>query len=458
MTPGVEAFTSGDRRWRQTDHCRRARTEWQKRRKPRSRIGTIITVVIIVIIGVLIWQRRTEQKRLLHRIAVGTPAEQMAAVRRLVDRETLADAMDEAPRWVQENTVTAIERMADRRAFEQMIAAKSLLDAPVEERCNRILVLTGRPVIAVLVDSIRNKDGAIRGAAIAPLQRIGEPVVAPVVALADAWDQYVRDCVRDVLAVIGTPATKPLMDIIYQYQPPEGASAAKHLRRRGTAIATLELMKAPAIPALLEGLKKPEPEIRGAIVTMLGHIADQSIAAPLPAAEAEKVIKPMLAALEDSEWTVRRKAAEALGPMFAKTVASPTLEGTNPLVAYLKTPDVPKHITSVLIGHLDDLRAEVKAGAAQSLGLVADPVAAGPLAKTLMVKPSGAWKELGLALERIGPAAVPAVANALATSPDPNVRIVATDVLANIGGATSVENTRPGSDRPGRRGGPATRH
>jgi HEAT repeat protein len=406
--------------------------------EPRSRIGTVVTVIIIVIIGVIIWQRRTEMHRLLHRIEVGTPDEQMRAVRRFVEKETLPDAMEEAPRWVQENTVTALERMADHKALEQMIAAKSLLDAPVEARCNRILVRIGRPAIDVLVDSLKDKDAAIRGAAVAPLQQIGEPVVKPVLALADAWDQYVRDAVRDVLAVVGEPAMPELMRIVYQYEPPAGKSAAKHLRRRDTAIRTIEAMRAPAISSLIAGLTRPEPEIRGAIVTMLGHIADQSIAGPLAAAEAVRVIKPLLAALEDPEWTVRRKAAEALGPMFAKTVASPTPDGLNPLIAHLKTPDVPSRVTSTLIKHLDDARAEVKAAAAQSLGLVGDPVAAEPLVRTLMEKPGGAWKELGLALQRIGNQAVPAVSRALG-SPNEDVRILATGVLANIGGKETIE-------------------
>ncbi len=407
--------------------------------EPRSRLGTIITVLIIIIIGVVIWQRRTEMRRLLHVIEVGTSDQQLHAVRRFVDRETLGDAMEqEVPRWAQQNVVTALERMTDQKALRQMIVAKSRLDAPVEERCNRILVRTGRRAIGVLVDSLKDKDAAIRGAAIAPLQRIGEPVVEPVLELAGAWDQYVRDAVRDVLAVVGEPATPALMKIVYEYEPPPGVRPAEHLRRQGTAVATLEKMKAPAIHALVEGLKNPHPEVRGSIVTMLGHIADQSVAVPLAPADAERVIQPLLKALRDPAWTVRRKAAEALGPMFAKTVAAPTPAGNNPLIEYLGASDVPDRVTTRLIQLLDDRRPDVKAAAAQSLGLIGDARAAQPLVHTLMEKPEGAWKELELALERIGVPAVAAVSKALASN-NADVRVVATNVLADIGDPSTVE-------------------
>ncbi len=408
--------------------------------EPRSRLGTIITVLIIIIIGVIIWHRRTEMHRLLRLIEVGTPEQQLHAVRRFVDRETLGDAMEQevVPRWAQQNVVTALERMTDQKALQQMIVAKSRLDAPVEERCNCILTRTGRRAIGVLVDSLKNKDAAIRGAAIAPLQRIGEPVVEPVLELADAWDQYVRDAVRDVLAVVGEPATPALMKIVYQYEPPPGIRPAKHLRRQGTAVATLEKMKAPAIHALVEGLKNPHPEVRGSIVTMLGHIADQSVAVPLAPADAERVIQPILTALRDPAWTVRRKAAEALGPVFAKTVAAPTPAGNNPLIEYLGTSAVPDQVTTRLIQSLDDPRPDVKAAAAQSLGLIGDARAAQPLVRTLMEKPQGAWKELELALQRIGTPAVAAVSRAL-TSNNADVRVVATNVLADIGDPSTVE-------------------
>ncbi len=409
----------------------------------RNLTRAIVGVAIIALIA-LAWYRRTEIPRLVDTIANGTPAERVGAVQRLIAKEKLAEAMEDAPRWVQYNSVAALAQIGDHEAMAQMLEAKWDFDQPIEQWCETLLVAWGDSAVGPLVEAIQDKDSHIRAATIVPLSKIKEPAKPPLLELTGAWDQYVRDAVRDVFAKADmAPLVRDeLIELLKERQPRDDETPAKHLRRRGTAVAALEKMTMHAFEPLFALLhyedhdRAFQAELRGQAAASLGNIADQTKDSPIAVADAVKVIDPLIGALGDDDWTVRRRAAEALGPV-CKVKEPPTdpLEQqklaapVGPLIALLSA-DEPR---------------DVRAGAAESLGLMGGVRAAGPLGVALAndAQRAGASQELALALERIGEPAVPALQAALQHS-DADVRELATATLANIGGPASA---RPLAER-----------
>jgi HEAT repeat protein len=177
-------------------------------------------------------------------------------------------------------------------------------------------------------------------------------------------------------------------------------------------------MKVPAIgPIMTELLPSQRPEVRGTACTMLGVIIDQSLAPPIAAAEATKTVQPLLDRLvTDEAWSVRRKAASALGMLGKLGRADAT-------------------IVNALIGHLDvaaETQPEVRAASAEALGKLVATQAAPALVHALMTGRQGATIEIATALQRLGPPAVPSIVAALSSS-DAEVRRVATNTIAEIG-------------------------
>jgi HEAT repeat protein len=403
----------------------------------RNLTRAIVGVVIIALIGFALY-RRTEIPRLVDTIANGTPAERLEAVQRLIAREKLAEAMLDAPRCVQYNCVAALARIGDHEAMAQMLEAKWDFDEPIEKWCETLLVAWGDTAVGPLVEAIQDKDSHIRAATVVPLSKIGEPAKEPLLELTGAWDQYVRDAVRDVFAKADmAPLVRDeLIEILKERQPRPDETPAKHLRRRGTAIAALEKMTTNAFEPLFALLHYEDHdaafqgELRGQAASSLGNIADQTKDSPIAVADAVRVIEPLIDALSDEDWTVRRRVAEALGP-----------------VCKVKAPPADPEQQRQLAAPVDPLIAllsaaqprDVRGAAAESLGLMGSVRAARPLGVALAndAQRAGAAQEIALALERIGAEAVPALDAALRHR-DPDVRELATSTLANIGGPTST--------------------
>ncbi len=91
-----------------------------------------------------------------------------------------------------------------------------------------------------------------------------------------------------------------------------------------------------------------------------------------------------------------------------------------------------------LVAHLSDPQPEVRAASAGSLGLIGDASTAGPLVNTLVTNRRGAIREIVVALEKIGPGALPATIPAL-SNPEREVREAATEAVAVIGTTGAVE-------------------
>ncbi|MGD8237117.1 MAG: HEAT repeat domain-containing protein [Armatimonadota bacterium] len=405
--------------------------------KARRNLTRAIVGVAIVALIVFAYYRKTEIPRLVDRIANGTPAERLDAVKRLIAKEKLAEAMEEASRPAQYNCVAALVQIGDHQAMAQMLEAKWDFDLPIETWCQTILVTWGDSAVGPLIEALQNKDGHIRGASLVALSKIGEAAKPPLLELTGAWDLYVRDAVRDTCAKADmAPLIRDeLIEIVKESEPRPGETPAKHIRRRDTAVRALEAMKVPAFEVLVKLLRHADPdpafgaELRGQAALSLGRIADQTKDSPIAVADAITVIDDLIEALGDPDWTVQRRAAAALGPV-CKVKAEPEdpaerqelARPIDPLIALLNAP-----------------QPDVRAAAAESLGLIGTVRAAAPLGAALAddTRRAGAGPEIALAIERIGgPPAVKTLSASLQHG-DPDVRELATATLANIGGPAS---------------------
>lgn len=405
----------------------------------RRQITWVLIIAAILAVIIIASHRRGELARLATTIGEGTPGQRIAAVRTLIAKQKLMEALEDQPRWVQDKALAAITLIGTNDAYYELLTAHAMLDAPVQARDQAALTRLGQRGVEIFIEAIQDKDGVTRGTAKAPLTNVGKaleaddtlahnPVIDGCMRLLDAWDQYVRDMVRDVLAAIATPrVSDKLVPVMQQTEPgtkmlPDGTirdqTTQEFMRARGTAEATLIAMKVPAIQPIIDHLLtyRESAEVRGNAARVLGTIANQTNN-NIPPADAVQVVAPLLDRLSnDEQWAVRRRAAGALGLLGAVSVE----QGV-----------VPRLIT-----HLQD-RDEVKAACVEALGRIGDQAAVEPLVNTLLTNRRGATSELRIALTALGAPAIPTVMRALAV-PETEVRLIATQAIAEIGGPNAV--------------------
>ena len=476
--------------------------------RTRKTVTWIVLGCLVAIIVAFAAARKMELDRLADAIGSGRPADQLAAVERLVQKQKMVEGLEDRPRWVQDRAALGIARLGTYDALWEAAGAAGQLDGPPGGRLGTAIKQEGQVAADLLVEAIQDKDATRRGTCAGPLGQIGVPAIDPLVHLMDAWDQYVRDIVRDQLSAMATTmagnqkAAQDLLDLrkkwLAQYeaqyaktkspadlalvtkqqekvteagekleevpppnivpdllmsiteapQPPEDQKeeVAKYLRRVATAKATVVANKGPVVDAVIKQLLTATvPDVRATGCDLLGQMGNQTytlngdvLAPPLAEAQAQVMVKPLLERLQkDSDWTVRRRACIALGRLQ--------------LVA------MNQGATPPLIAALGDRQPDVKAAAAEALGMVAAArpfdvkalkwtdtgpnttakAAAQPLALTLRQNRVGAANELAMALENCGPPAIPDLLPAL-DHPEEEVRLLATQTIARIGTDAAV--------------------
>jgi HEAT repeat protein len=380
-------------------------------------------VIIIGVIAVLIvWGVARSQRlaNLQQQLANGTPAQQIAATQELIDGRRLAEAVKDQPRWVQDRAVSAVAHISSPQAWYQLLTAWYLLDAPSQAQATELLINAGNSAIPTLTEALKDKDANTRKGVAAVLIAIGEPAIPYMLPLMDAWDDYVRAGAGAVLGGIAEPAIDEVIALIKKTSPAPGQDADEFLRERATAQAALKTMKATAFPAIIAKLLTDESsDVRGIGTTLMGAIADRSLA--LPPEDAVRALDPLLDRLHnDKSYAVRRKAAVSLG--LLGDVARDHGAG------------------AVLVARLQDTNEhpDVRAAVAETLGKLADPAAAPKLVEVLINSRQGIDNELVGALERIGPTAVPALATA-AANPSTEVQLLAVRTLTNIAGPKPIQ-------------------
>ena len=149
-----------------------------------------------------------------------------------------------------------------------------------------------------LVTALQDKSARVRRRA---ARALGEQGIAAqsallmlMVGLGDADPSVRRDCAGAIgrLGTAGHPAASALIPLLSEAEYRSRAVAAVALRRIGRL----------AIPALLQGVRSADPELRGRCATLAAKIA------PLD----EKVQAVLQSALTDDDSEVRARADEAL--------------------------------------------------------------------------------------------------------------------------------------------------
>jgi HEAT repeat protein len=203
-----------------------------------------------------------------------------------------------------------LREMAALDALVQALAADA--DLNVREDITWALVRLGEPAVAPLVALLRDGDAAARHSAAHALGKIGHVggVDGLIVALHDT-DAAVRAKSAFALGQIADPRAIPalasllgseddgLREIVNQVLPEFGAAA---------------------LPAVAAALDNPRPQTREQAADILGMIGDK---AAVPA---------LTRALSDAEWQVRFAAVTALGELGAGQTAAPLIEDPNPQV------------------------------------------------------------------------------------------------------------------------------
>lgn len=382
--------------------------------KTRQQITWLIITALVASIIMVAVYRRYEVDRLLATISQEAPAKRVAAVTRLIEKQKLMEALEDEPRWVQDRAVEAAALVGTEESFFQLVAAKSVVDEPVAAAIDSYLTSVGELSIGPLVMALQDKDAAVRGGASAPLKTIGAPAVDSLMPLIDVYDDAVRGLVATTLGGIGEPAIRPLLRVMQQDEPLPDQGPAAFRRSKSAAEAAFKAMAATAMEPMIEQLLDDEdPDVRLVATGILG-----TVAAPLEEPVARAAVAPLIERLTtDPAFAVRRRAASALGGL-----------GETALVNNGLTP---------LIGALSDRRGEVRAAAAQALGTLGDAAAAAPLATLLQTNRSGATVEIADALAKLRQPAVAPLIPAL-SHPDLQVRLVAAETLAAIGGPDVV--------------------
>lgn len=441
-----------------------------------TRRQTTWIVIAAVALSVFIYAggRRGELNRLRAEIAFGGPRQRVDAVRRLVDSQKLAEALADQPRWVQDNAVRAIPYIGTEKAIFQVMTCWNVVDAPVQPRITATVSQFGPLAIPPLVEALTDKDAKVRAGAPAVLTAIGEPVIPYLLPLMGGWDDYIRTGVATVFGGVAEPVTGDLVKIIERGKPAPDQEAAEYNRERECAVTSLLNMKLKAIPAITGSLLVSDsPEVRGQAATMIG-----TIGAGVKPDEAPQCIPPLLKAIADPNWGVRRKAAAALGsmgqfaligntgPVLMQRLKDPRMEvraAAAEALGKIETPPIRETAAKTVQKLMEDAAAKAAeeaaaaapppaAGAAPAPA-PAKPVIIGPDPKTyklaeaqqaasimadmLINAPSGASRDISVALVRIGAPAIAPLQPALASG-NAEVRLLATQTIAEIGGPGSI--------------------
>jgi HEAT repeat protein len=198
----------------------------------------------------------------------------------------------------------------------------------------------------VLTEALNNPNGQVRELAVVALAELPVPAARRVAALAKAIGDgsgRVRRRAARALGDFGAHALPALPRLSAALKDPDpsvrrdaagalgrlgpashtgadglvGLLAEQETRTRVVAATALKRIGRAAVPALLDGLRHRDPELRGRCATVLGQVAPGDLL----------VEAALLDAATDSDAEVRRRAGEALGlPDVA--VATPAPVGT----------------------------------------------------------------------------------------------------------------------------------
>ncbi|MHB8958934.1 MAG: HEAT repeat domain-containing protein [Candidatus Limnocylindrales bacterium] len=222
---------------------------------------------------------------------------------------------------VRKAAAEAFCRLRDPRAVRALVVA--LGDGPVRPTAVEALIATGSVAGEPLVAALGNWDPKVREAAAMALGRIGDAraVEALIGALGDQAGE-VRWAAVESLGEIGDHrATEPLIAMLKDGRMHAAAVAAlgaigdaravepliadlDYVFQGWSAASALEAIGEPSVIPLIAVLGSRSTSVRQEASVTLGRIGDP------------RAFEPLLDALDDDDWDVRRNAATALVALY----------------------------------------------------------------------------------------------------------------------------------------------
>jgi HEAT repeat protein len=290
-----------------------------------------------------------------------------------------------------------------------------------------------RPALPALEAALRDKNPAVREAAVRALAQIDTankhllPALVELLA-EEKREPHVRDDARRqdpwFVNTIGQPAIDGLLALLRDKDPGRRAGAALALGYLGEAAAR-------STPELKEALQDGQPRVRLYAAEALWRVGG----------DATPLLPVLTTALKEKDSRLRRAAVQVLGQM-AQGVRQPDRDNRprrpGPQPADEKTPAV-KEAVPALVAALDDPEEEIRnlavmvlanpgPGASAAVPALADRLKEG---NDLRQRRAAAW-----ALGRVGPAAktaVPALRDLLTEGGDRELRTAAVQALGVLG-------------------------
>ncbi len=264
-----------------------------------------------------------------------------------------------------------------------------------------------RDATPALVEALPERDPAVAGRVREALARIG-PAAAPALAEALAKPEL-RGGAALVLGDLGADAKPAVPALLRALKGVQPGPPA--LAARSPLLLALARVGPDAVPPLVEWLRDADPELRNSAATALALIG--------PAAR--PAVPALIGMLKDAEAANRREAAIALGSIGpgASDAAVPLVEFLKSLpaerkaqarLAGLALSRIGKAAVPALMGGVKGDNATARVECASALGLIGPDAAEAVPALVEALKPgSGLEGEAADALGRIGPAAKEAV-------------------------------------------------
>ena len=234
--------------------------------------------------------------------------------------EPLIKVLGDEDKWVRYEAARALGKIGEP-AIEPLIKALGDGNKYVRKNAAKALGNTGdKRAVAPLIKALGDGDELVRMNAAWALRNIGKPAVEPLIKALGDGDWNVRYYAAEALGKIGQPAVEPLIKALGDENKDVRKYAARALGKTGWHPATDEqqalylvaLQKwdkavklgKPAVEPLIKALGDGDWNVRKNAAEALGNIG-------------EPAVKPLIKALGDGYSDVRKNAAEALGKIGA---------------------------------------------------------------------------------------------------------------------------------------------
>jgi HEAT repeat protein len=286
------------------------------------------------------------------------------------------------------NAAEALGEIGDVRAVGPLLNALKDNDETVRYSMNSALmhIDMDASVIDLLLAAMKKDENSMeRSIALSKLVILGEPAVAPLIALLNDKVQTVQKDAAQELVRIGKPAVEPLIA--------ELKNENIVLRKEAAQILG-EIRDSRAVEPLISLLKDSEADTRASAAKALGEIKDT------------RAVEPLIIALSDADPSVRDEAAWALGELKD-----------------------PRAIESLILA-LNGEDAKVMFGAANALKTIGEP-AIEPVIRYLKNEKSRNRGMGGFILQEMGFPALDALISLL-QDPDPLVRETSAQAIGNM--------------------------